>query len=305
MMKLDELQTALRGDWAAFELAGEQGFYATNLGNAIQVHVQGARLVHFALRSGSETARVVWQIDAGEWTSVALNDGVDVVLPDEQAHTVTVMLQTAAHLWTLPNGFFLMDVTVDAGEVTAVVDEQVRVAFIGDSITAGARILPNDENAPQLGYVAQVAAALGVTAQRFAYGGIGVTPAAPIQTPTAIDALWHVGPDLMRPRTQVGAVVVNLGTNDSNYGATEQQLRFGLRLLFLELVKRFHETPVLILTPFNGKMTAVYAQEAARFAHLKVIDTRDWHISPDRVHPNAAEHARAAKLLAPHLAAIL
>jgi hypothetical protein len=96
-----------------------------------------------------------------------------------------------------------------------------------------------------------------------------------------------------------------LGTNDINHGGDEQSLRFGLRLFFLELVKRFHNTPVLVMTPFNGEYEAVFDEEAARFDHLTVIKTGAWQIAPDYVHPDVEGHQMAAEYLLPHLKTLL
>lgn len=312
-VELTNLAATLRGDWATLNEDAQQTFFTTNIGNRIQFTVTGAKTVVVELTSPSR-ARVMLQLNDTPWQTHQLQPhGLTIDLPDEATYTVQIVLQylPVAELWEEGHGVNLTRIHADAGVMQPLPAPAQRVAFIGDSITLGARMTGEDtqatgvHHAPQFGFPARLAEHFDIEPIYMAYGGIGVTPSAPIQMPNAIDSLWQMNAVVPRPRRDVAAVVVNLGTNDINHGGDEQSLRFGLRLFFLELVKRFHDTPVLVMTPFNGQFEAVFVEEAQRFDHLTVIKTGDWQISPDHVHPDVAEHAQAAQKLVPYLATYL
>ncbi len=179
--------------------------------------------------------------------------------------------------------------TIDQGEVAPIENAQPYVTFVGDSITAGAAMAA-DGHHPELSYPQLVADALGQPLARIAYGGTGLTAAAPYQIPTAIEALWHVGDNVSRPLVTTNLVLVNYGTNDFNYGATPTAFAFGLRIYLLELIKRFHNAKIILMMPLNGAFREVFLAETARFDQFTLIETKSWLPAMTDVHPNCAAH---------------
>ncbi|MBS9334546.1 GDSL-type esterase/lipase family protein [Fructobacillus sp. M1-13] len=173
------------------------------------------------------------------------------------------------------------------------------LTFVGDSIVAGEAMagLNHDRHRPTQSFPALVARARNKPLNRIAYGGTGLTTSAPFQEPKAIDALWRVGEDLPRRRVQSDQVVVAYGLNDANYGASEDDFAFGLRVYLLELVKRFHQAHFYVLTPWNGKFSAIFKKEAARFDCFTIVDTTDWGIQTRPHHPGIEDHEKIAKKL--------
>ncbi|WEV54022.1 GDSL-type esterase/lipase family protein [Leuconostocaceae bacterium ESL0723] len=194
-------------------------------------------------------------------------------------------------LWQ--NGVVLTAIRTDLDLKPVPVDKPY-LTFVGDSITAG-ELMAGNQNLPAQSFPSLVSQQVGRPLARIAYGGTGLTRRAPFQEPTAITALWQVSPGIARPRVQTDLVIVNYGLNDFNYGASRQEFTFGLRVYLLELVKRFHDAKVLLLTPFNGEYVDIFQQESRRFDHLEVVDTSDWAVLTANRHPNVEEHQRAAE----------
>ncbi|GAP00149.1 GDSL-type esterase/lipase family protein [Fructobacillus ficulneus] len=182
-------------------------------------------------------------------------------------------------------------------------NEQSYLTFVGDSITAGEFMegSNHDSHRPSQSFPALVAKHFGQRLNRIAYGGTGLTSRAPFQEPKAIDALWQVGPGISRRRVQTKQVVVAYGLNDGNYGATDQEFAFGLRVYLLELVKRFHGAHFYLLTPWNGAFVEIFNQEVARFDNFTVVPAHEWGVKTRPNHPGLAAH----QLMAEKIAAVL
>ncbi|MBS9338485.1 lysophospholipase [Fructobacillus sp. M2-14] len=177
------------------------------------------------------------------------------------------------------------------------------ITFVGDSIVAGECMVgsAHDEHQPTQSFPALVASAMKQPLNRIAYGGTGLTTAAPFQEPKAIDALWRVGEDVPRRRVHTNKVVVAYGLNDGNYGADASDFAFGLRVYLLELVKRFHGADFYLLTPWTGAFSEIFEAEAARFDCFKVIETKDWDIQTRPHHPDPKDHQKIANELLTYL----
>lgn len=170
------------------------------------------------------------------------------------------------------------------------------LTFVGDSIVAGEAMMgaSHNQHRPSRSFPAIVARAKKQPLNRIAYGGTGLTTSAPFQEPKAIDALWRVRDDVARRRVHSQQVVVAYGLNDANYGASEEDFAFGLRVYLLELVKRFHQAHFYLLTPWNGRFKDIFMAEASRFDCFTVVDTSPWQISTRPHHPGVADHQKIA-----------
>ncbi|NLS37985.1 lysophospholipase [Fructobacillus tropaeoli] len=173
------------------------------------------------------------------------------------------------------------------------------LTFVGDSIVAGEAMAgPNhDRHQPALSFPALVANHFDRPLNRIAYGGTGLTARAPFQEPKAIDALWQVGEGISRRRVVTDRVIVAYGLNDANYGASDQEFAFGLRVYLLELVKRFHGADFYLLTPWNGAFVDIVLAEVARFSNFTVVRADQWGIQTRPYHPDVLAHQKIAEQL--------
>ncbi|WP_273706556.1 SGNH/GDSL hydrolase family protein [Leuconostoc mesenteroides] len=291
-MKIVDLESFLSPEWGKTS----NGFVTTQFGAALEFMVQGAQKVTLKFAKKYESLSLVLSLNGENWHEINVENNV-LKLSVTDGHYILLVRSIAGNqmtLWTNP--ITLVSGQIDSGELAPIATNVNYITFIGDSITAGEEMIEHEPH-PELSYPELIAEILHKPLARIGYGGSGLTPSAPFQEPTAVEALWHVAPNVERPRVSSDLVIVNYGTNDYNYSATVQDFCFGLRVYLLELIKRFHDAKIVILVPFNGAFKKVFEQEIKRFDCFVLLDTTPWKISPQQVHPNILEHERVAKLL--------
>lgn len=291
-MKIVDLESFLSPEWGKTS----NGFVTTQFGAALEFMVQGAQKVTLKFAKKYEGLSLVLSLNGENWHEINVENNV-LKLSVTDGHYILLVRSIAGNqmtLWTNP--ITLVSGQIDSGELAPIATNVNYITFIGDSITAGEEMIEHEPH-PELSYPELIAEILHKPLARIGYGGSGLTPSAPFQEPTAVEALWHVAPNVERPRVSSDLVIVNYGTNDYNYGATVQDFCFGLRVYLLELIKRFHDAKIVLLVPFNGAFKKVFEQEIKRFDCFVLLDTTPWKISPQQVHLNILEHERVAKLL--------
>lgn len=286
-MKTVDMTRLLSPEWGVTD----DGMMTTQFGASIAFVTTHVHVVRLSFAKNYDGLTFAVQINAADWQEMPVTDQtLQVTIPTETAE-VRMMLRDRAGsseaFWQDP--VYVTAVTIDQGEVAPIENEQPYVTFVGDSITAG-EAMAADGHHPELSYPQLVADALGQPLARIAYGGTGLTAAAPYQIPTAIEALWHVGDNVSRPLVTTNLVLVNYGTNDFNYGATPTAFAFGLRIYLLELIKRFHNAKIILMMPLNGAFREVFLAETARFDQFTLIETKSWLPAMTDVHPNCAAH---------------
>lgn len=286
-MKTVDITQLLSPEWGVTD----DGMMTTQFGASIAFVTTHVHVVQVSFAKNYDGLTFAVQINASDWQEMPATDQtLQVTIPTETAE-VRMMLRdrtgSSEAFWQDP--VYLADMTIDQGEVAPIENVQSYVTFVGDSITAG-EAMAVDGHHPELSYPQLVADALGQPLARIAYGGTGLTAAAPYQIPTAIESLWHVGDNVSRPLVTTNLVLVNYGTNDFNYGATPTAFAFGLRIYLLELIKRFHNAKIILMMPLNGAFREVFLAETARFDQFTLIETKSWLPAMTDVHPNCAAH---------------
>ena len=286
-MKTVDMTRLLSPEWGVTD----DGMMTTQFGASIAFVTTHVHVVRLSFAKNYDGLTFAVQINAADWQEMPVTDQtLQVTIPTETAKVCMVLRDRASSseaFWQDP--VYVTAVTIDQGEVAPIENAQPYVTFVGDSITAG-EVMAADGHHPELSYPQLVADALGQPLARIAYGGTGLTAAAPYQIPTAIEALWHVGDNVSRPLVTTNLVLVNYGTNDFNYGATPTAFAFGLRIYLLELIKRFHNAKIILMMPLNGAFREVFLAETARFDQFTLIETKSWLPAMTDVHPNCAAH---------------
>ncbi|WP_195329706.1 GDSL-type esterase/lipase family protein [Leuconostoc lactis] len=286
-MKTVDITRLLSPEWGVTD----DGMMTTQFGASIAFVTTHVHVVQVSFAKNYDGLTFVVQINASDWQEMPVTDQtLQVTIPTETAEVRMVLRDRAGSseaFWQDP--VYVTAMTIDQGEVAPIENVQPYVTFVGDSITAG-EAMAADGHHPELSYPQLVADALGQPLARIAYGGTGLTAAAPYQIPTAIEALWHVGDNVSRPLVTTNLVLVNYGTNDFNYGATPTAFAFGLRIYLLELIKRFHNAKIILMMPLNGAFREVFLAETARFDQFTLIETKSWVPAMTDVHPNCAAH---------------
>lgn len=286
-MKTVDMTRLLSPEWGVTD----DGMMTTQFGASVAFVTTHVHVVRLSFAKNYDGLTFAVQINAADWQEMPVTDQtLQVTIPTETAEVRMVLRDRAGSseaFWQDP--VYVTAVTIDQGEVAPIENVQPYVTFVGDSITAG-EAMTADGHHPELSYPQLVADALGQPLARIAYGGTGLTAAAPYQIPTAIEALWHVGDNVSRPLVTTNLVLVNYGTNDFNYGATPTAFAFGLRIYLLELIKRFHNAKIILMMPLNGAFREVFLAETARFDQFTLIETKSWLPAMTDVHPNCAAH---------------
>jgi len=286
-MKTVDITRLLSPEWGVTD----DGIMTTQFGASIAFVTTHVHVVRVSFAKNYDGLTFAVQINDSDWQDMLVTDQtLQVTIPTETAEVRMVLRDRAGSseaFWQDP--VYVTAVTIDQGEVAPIENVQPYVTFVGDSITAG-EAMAADGHHPELSYPQLVADALGQPLARIAYGGTGLTAAAPYQIPTAIEALWHVGDNVSRPLVTTNLVLVNYGTNDFNYGATPTAFAFGLRIYLLELIKRFHNAKIILMMPLNGAFREVFLAETARFDQFTLIETKSWLPAMTDVHPNCAAH---------------
>lgn len=286
-MKTVDMTRLLSPEWGVTD----DGMMTTQFGASVAFVTTHVHVVRLSFAKNYDGLTFAVQINAADWQEMPVTDQtLQVTIPTETAEVRMVLRDRAGSseaFWQDP--VYVTAMTIDQGEAAPIENEQPYVTFVGDSITAG-EAMAADGHHPELSYPQLVADALGQPLARIAYGGTGLTAAAPYQIPTAIEALWHVGDNVSRPLVTTNLVLVNYGTNDFNYGATPTAFAFGLRIYLLELIKRFHNAKIILMMPLNGAFREVFLAETARFDQFTLIETKSWLPAMTDVHPNCAAH---------------
>lgn len=286
-MKTVDITRLLSPEWGVTD----DGIMTTQFGASIAFVTTHVHVVRVSFAKNYDGLTFAVQINDSDWQDMLVTDQtLQVTIPTETAEVRMVLrdrMGSSEAFWQDP--VYVTAMTIDQGEVAPIENVQPYVTFVGDSITAG-EAMAADGHHPELSYPQLVADALGQPLARIAYGGTGLTAAAPYQIPTAIEALWHVGDNVSRPLVTTNLVLVNYGTNDFNYGATPTAFAFGLRIYLLELIKRFHNAEIILMMPLNGAFREVFLAETARFDQFTLIETKSWLPAMTDVHPNCAAH---------------
>ncbi|MEN2369454.1 SGNH/GDSL hydrolase family protein [Leuconostoc lactis] len=286
-MKTVDITRLLSPEWGVTD----DGIMTTQFGASIAFVTTHVHVVRVSFAKNYDGLTFAVQINDSDWQDMLVTDQtLQVTIPTETAEVRMVLrdrMGSSEAFWQDP--VYVTAMTIDQGEVASIENVQPYVTFVGDSITAG-EAMAADGHHPELSYPQLVADALGQPLARIAYGGTGLTAAAPYQIPTAIEALWHVGDNVSRPLVTTNLVLVNYGTNDFNYGATPTAFAFGLRTYLLELIKRFHNAKIILMMPLNGAFREVFLAETARFDQFTLIETKSWLPAMTDVHPNCAAH---------------
>lgn len=298
---------AFIGDWVFLD----QQIITTNLGAEIHFSVNQAKEIFIDWPSratiNNYNQTIAIKIDDQDFRSYFLDQQIlKIELPDQQLHKIRIVIQgniVAADYWFGEQNFSLNKIFVESGELIVEQNQQENIFFIGDSITAGAKIGspfegPQD-NHPETSYPIQVSDFFGLNNIRIAYGGTGITPKASIYPPSAFEFIWKINSDTKRPlhyKQKNRAVVVNLGTNDT--AASKQEFTWSLQTFLIELKKHFHQLPIYVMIPFNQQFADIFEAVVPKFDRIKLIETKDIQVSfADKLHPDQQGHDSIAKYL--------
>ena len=227
-----------------------------------------------------------------------------ITLPDNGKHTVCIRadgLTESVGKWDKELGFALKSVNVNNGRLVGIIPQNKVIAFFGDSITEGVNVFGvggnSDVNSATHAYPYYCTRILKATEYNVGYGGSGICKSGSFNTFIhAIDYLSETRKvdDSFRP----DVIVVNHGTNDQKYTATE--FESGLRKALDRLVNKYVGIPIFYMIPFSQRRAEVIRKICGEYGDvIDVIETASWDIPlTDNLHPNVIGSQNAGEQLA-------
>ncbi|SEU38697.1 Lysophospholipase L1 [Stigmatella erecta] len=273
-------------------------------GTSVQLRLAGAANLYVSIDGGGE-AYYPGATGTVNLTPTPLAAGVHTLRVASRSETDVIQFQ---------------GLVLSSGATTLVpAARSKRIEFVGDSITAGCCALTrgalND-------YAWLVGEALNADHTQIAYSGICLQDGVACFSPNNIGmsqqyfklqtVQYPSSPAWDFSRYAADAVVINLGTNDNNWGVSDAAFQ-STYITFLQNIRaRYPNALLFVLRTFGGfkvapTLAAVNARIAAGDTKLSYVDTTGW-VTPgtadfsDDLHPSDSGHAKIARLLAPFLA---
>lgn len=289
------------GRWFDREIEGVPHKVTVNDGSQMFFLSEGASAaeIDFTVITEKETPYFAWSVDGGafvrqEITSprIPLGGGMHVV------RVVVDSIADSEDKWGGEGGVAVRGVRAVGGTLRAVLPQNKKIMFFGDSITEGGRVLGTVGSAPSMSvtnaYPQYCARALGAIDLNVGYCASGIFERGSFSTCIeTIDSLYEGAycddadlPDM---------IVLNHGTNDIFYGSAA--FREGYAEVLLRLQQKYAGRPIVCMIPFNQKHANDIRAVASAFDNCYVVETEGWPLTfTDGLHPdvNGSKVAGAA-----------
>lgn len=290
----------------------------TACGSYIEAAVKGDwAILHFDMTDLIPSYPSLYiQIDDGDLIGSAVGARLYLRMKDAGEHRIKIIFKGACekqNRWFAPVQAKISFEGLEAEDAAALPkDTRKTITFIGDSITEGILIFPEQtpfsnnlmdrvyQDDVTRTYAWIVANALDLRASFCAYGAVGMTKSGSGSVPKALDSYGFCVDGI--PLKEDGApdyIMINHGCNDRGADAALYCREYKAYLDMLRT--RYPKTKIFVLAPFCG----VHLQELSAMVHaynetnrtnIRYIDTGDW-IAPEPVHPLVAGHAAIARHL--------
>ncbi|HEY3266631.1 MAG TPA: GDSL-type esterase/lipase family protein [Armatimonadota bacterium] len=272
---------------------------------------------------------ICYRIDGGAWMRTHNPSSSDAVIPlyeegrTRGPHVVEVMVAGVYYCdaWSATDSRFMLASILMApgGSLEPAPYPKRKVLFLGDSIMCGYMVLPTAADSTAAGRCdasqcmpALLADQMGIDAVNLSVPGMGfVLPhgaetAQPFLEQSLAGVAW-------KPDWQPDAIVINLGTNDSDDVKYPDSVLEAAVTDYLHSVRRmFPAAAILMLRTFgNLRTTALKAGfTAAGLQNAQWVDTAGWldlsiyHDTTDGGHPDLAGNVKYASRVAALLSAL-
>lgn len=302
------------GQWDKSHLSNEA--VTVNSGSLILCHFLGHRVLgRFGTHGITNPAQIYVSIDGGKPSLFTLNSPLIDFTPirlSSHRHTLVIAVKDVdqrANRWVPPlaSAVIFKGLTIDSGGKTLPVrpPSGPRMAFYGDSITEGVRVIsmavgPSGSDGTR-DYAFITAMAFGAIEDQVGFGrqgilrpGLGEVPPAPLSFG------WNFKGSRADPSFIPQVVVVNQGTNDGIYPSAQFEPAY--RAYIEEIRRAYPQATIFCLRPFGGFHAKDVRTAVKSLSDPKVVyvDTSGWLSASDftdGIHPTAEGHLKVAKRL--------
>ncbi len=262
----------------------------------------------------------VWlQVDNGEWQVSVVQSELRILAGNSgsEEHSLELILKSynvARQRWTPP-----LEAVVIFQGISLPEGERLRpgrhptgprVEVLGDSITEGLIVYPNQNNAniedisdARESYAFRAAQEWDADLRITAFSGQGLLTGGNGGVPEVINTFDWIYKGVPRDSWQADWVLINLGTNDAY--STSRTFQGFYEYLLKSVRAAYPQALIFCLRPFNGTQSqgvenAVHAMRGQGDSAIHYVDTTGW-LNPsdttDTIHPSVEGHAKAAERL--------
>lgn len=300
------------GRWYKKNVNGKTYYYTSTDGSAIYFKATGSKYVEvsFMAQVAAAIPYFAYSVDGGKMKRQSVTKN-RLNLGNAKTHYVRLVIDAMSEKedrWAGEAGIGIGNITPVSsdGAVAAVKPENATIAFYGDSITQGIRVLnskltPAGASATN-SFAWYCAAQLDLVPYYAGFGGSGIIQ--PGSFNNCINTILSNTAHRKAESYDADVIVIEHGTNDVyTYGeAFISEYKKVLNLLH----QKHPKAKILAMIPF----TQIHAEEirAAAGAHPKwctVVETSSWHLSyTDGLHPNKSGAKKAGLKLAKKVASV-
>jgi hypothetical protein len=304
------------GRWMPRTLpSSSTGMVTINEGSEIYFRVRNTATVSAIfedLTTDGNTPYIAYSVDGGLYTRAPATGTIQIAsgIDNTKEHFIRMVVSSIYQyedVWNNFIGLAIKGIAVDSGGIIDPVSPNNRIGlYIGDSITAGVRVLgvpeTPDHDCAEQNYVYNCCKSLNAANIRAGFGGTSVDQGGSGGVPLAIEFInnlmngVHLDEDAM---PSPDFIAINMGSNGANSDPTTFQLDY------LQLIKclqiKYSGVPIFCIRPFGGfhesDIEAVLTDPSA--SDCIYVDTTGWGITySDGLHPDVAGSLVAGQKLA-------
>ena len=297
------------GRWANFIYGQNTDTMCTiNQGSEIYTELENTTSVvaNFTINA-NQTPYIAYSVDGGAYTRVIVASTITIATGLSYGkHIIKIVasgIDETDDTWNKGRGILFNGYTVDLGG-TAIpyVPKLKPILFIGDSITAGVRVLGTVGNAAmgagEQAYPHITCNLLQALPIQVGFGATGVTHAGNGNVPSAINFVDYMMGDKYENAEYPVAIVVNQTTNDT--GVATSTVKTAYQALVTKLQAKYTHVPIFCVDPFTSHEFSTQISEVVTATPgTYYVPTTDWGITTtDALHPNVDGHITAGTKLA-------
>jgi len=296
------------GRWFKKKIAGGKYYFTNTGGSAIYFKVTGSKSVKINFVTNTrQTPYYCYSVDGGSMKRRLVSQN-KIGLGDKGTHYVRVVIDSLSweNLWDEAGvGIKSITPTSEGGAVTAVEPDNDVIAFYGDSITEGGRVLGMALSASSTSathsYAWYCAKQLDMVPYFVGYGSTGIIEKG--ECDNCYNVITSASKTRKAPSFDADMIVLEHGTNDAK--TSDAVFIREYKNTLKKLHKAQPDAHIMAVIPLNQRNADNIRQAAQGVKYCTVVETSNWKISfTDGIHPNKKGAKTMGKKLAKKIQAL-